>query len=76
MKYLGVKNKGMSIVANALQGNIPVIAWIRIENPDGTTYFEGREDAIWTNRGLLNAECTIHSGWNMFICRLKEWRHK
>lgn len=58
------------IVANALQGNIPKIAFLRIENPDGSVVFEGKEDGIWTNRKLLNAECTIMSGYDRFICRL------
>ena len=59
------------IVANALQGNIPRIAFLRIENPDGSVVFDGREDGVWGNRKLLNAECTITNGNNGFICRLQ-----
>lgn len=58
------------IVANALQGNTPRIAFLRIENPDGSVIFEGREDGIWTNKELLNAECTILSDYDGLICRL------
>jgi hypothetical protein len=58
------------IVAHALQGNIPRIAFLRIENPNGSVVFDGREDGIWTDRELLNAECTIFSGESGFICRL------
>lgn len=58
------------IVANVLQGNIPKMAFLRIENPNGSVVFDGREDGIWADRKLLNAECTITSGNNGFICRL------
>lgn len=58
------------IVANVLQGNIPRIGFLRIENPDGSVVFDGREDGIWENRKLLNAECTIMSGNDGFICQL------
>ena len=58
------------IVASALQGNTPRISFLRIENPDGSVVFEGREDGIWTNIELLNAECTILSGNDRLICRL------
>lgn len=58
------------IVANALQGNIHRIGFLRIENPDGSVVFDGREDGIWAKRKLLNAECTIMSGNNGFVCRL------
>ena len=58
------------IVANALQGNITKMAFLRIENPNGSVVFDGREDGIWADRKLLNAECTITSGNNGFICRL------
>ena len=58
------------IVANALQGNITKMAFLRIENPNGSVVFDGREDGIWADRKLLNAECTITSGDNGFICRL------
>ena len=62
----------MEIVAQALQGNVPNIPFIRIENPNGSVYFEGKEDLIWTNNKLLNAKCIITSGLDMLICRLIE----
>lgn len=58
------------IVANALQGNTSKIAFLRIENPNGSVVFEGKEDGIWVNKDLLNAECTIVSGDNGFVCIL------
>ena len=58
------------IVANALQGNKSRIPLLKIENPDGSVVYDGREDGIWANRKLLNAECTITSGNDGFICRL------
>lgn len=57
-------------VANALQGNIHRIAFLRIENPNGSVVFEGSEDGVWANKNILNAECTIISGIDGFICRL------
>ena len=60
------------IVANALQGNIPNTKFIRIENPDGSVVFDGKEEGIWANKNLLNAECMIISGDNGFICRLNK----
>lgn len=60
------------IVANALTGNVPNIPFIRIENPDGTTYFYGTEDYVWGNKDLLNARCIISFDYDIFVCRLLE----
>ena len=58
------------IVANALQGNVPKTKFLRIENPDGSVAFDGKEDSIWKDEKLLNAECTITSGNDGFVCHL------
>ena len=62
----------MNIVAQALKGNVPDTPFIRIENPDGSVYFEGKEELIWLNKKLLNAKCIIMSGLDGLICRLTE----
>lgn len=62
----------MEIVANALEGNVSNIPFIEIKNPDGARVFYGQEDVIWTNRELLNRECSIMSGHAHRICILKD----
>ena len=59
-------------VAHVLKGNVPIIPYIKIENPNGSVVFYGKENLIWENKELLERDCFVLSGYDCLICRLKE----